>query len=290
MIRGTGIARPSLPYPLGASGQHPYSVFSPEFAQHLHSWSLPMYPMTSGGFHRPAYPTSLSASSQSSFSRFPGQPLIPPYPSPLSQHHLLASSKSHNDFMAAILQNHQNHLDERALHPFTPSQLSHLNFHHPHSPAAGMQLPLPLPDQKPLAHMSLSRVNGSTGTGSPGGQSRSGSSPSPDCKAKIAGSINVNNNRLNHVNQNHQNNNSSSNNASSNNNNHSSSNHSTSSNNSTSNNNNNSSKNAIGHVKKPLNAFMLYMKEQRTKVVAEHMLKESAAINQILGKKVRIKR
>ncbi|XP_020313307.1 transcription factor 7-like 1-B isoform X3 [Oncorhynchus kisutch] len=39
------------------------------------------------------------------------------------------------------------------------------------------------------------------------------------------------------------------------------------------------------HVKKPLNAFMLYMKEQRPKVVAECTLKESAAINQILGRR-----
>ena len=31
---------------------------------------------------------------------------------------------------------------------------------------------------------------------------------------------------------------------------------------------------------------MLYMKEQRAKVVAECTLKESAAINQILGRKV----
>ena len=39
------------------------------------------------------------------------------------------------------------------------------------------------------------------------------------------------------------------------------------------------------HVKKPLNAFMLFMKEQRQKVVQECTLKESAAINQILGRK-----
>ena len=39
------------------------------------------------------------------------------------------------------------------------------------------------------------------------------------------------------------------------------------------------------HIKKPLNAFMLYMKEQRQKVVQECTLKESAAINQILGRK-----
>nr|CDS30314.2 T cell transcription factor 4 long C terminal [Hymenolepis microstoma] len=39
------------------------------------------------------------------------------------------------------------------------------------------------------------------------------------------------------------------------------------------------------HVKKPLNAFMLFMKEMRAKVVAECTMKESAAINQILGRK-----
>jgi hypothetical protein len=40
-------------------------------------------------------------------------------------------------------------------------------------------------------------------------------------------------------------------------------------------------------VKKPLNAFMLFMKEMRQKVIEECTLKESAAINQILGRKVR---
>lgn len=39
------------------------------------------------------------------------------------------------------------------------------------------------------------------------------------------------------------------------------------------------------HVKKPLNAFMLFMKEQRSQVVSECTLRESAAINQILGRK-----
>ena len=48
-------------------------------------------------------------------------------------------------------------------------------------------------------------------------------------------------------------------------------------------------KNSKPHIKKPLNAFMLYMKEQRAKVVSECTLKESAAINQILGRKVRKK-
>ena len=41
------------------------------------------------------------------------------------------------------------------------------------------------------------------------------------------------------------------------------------------------------HIKKPLNAFMLYMKEMRPIVQAECTLKESAAINQILGRRVR---
>lgn len=40
------------------------------------------------------------------------------------------------------------------------------------------------------------------------------------------------------------------------------------------------------YVKKPLNAFMLFMKEMRGKVVSECTLKESAAINQILGRRV----
>lgn len=39
------------------------------------------------------------------------------------------------------------------------------------------------------------------------------------------------------------------------------------------------------HIKKPLNAFMLFMKEMRAQVVAECTLKESAAINQILGRR-----
>ena len=37
------------------------------------------------------------------------------------------------------------------------------------------------------------------------------------------------------------------------------------------------------HIKKPLNAFMLFMRDQRAKVMAESSLKESAAINQLLG-------
>ncbi|XP_050671765.1 protein pangolin, isoforms A/H/I/S isoform X3 [Leptidea sinapis] len=48
---------------------------------------------------------------------------------------------------------------------------------------------------------------------------------------------------------------------------------------------NNKDQNKKPHIKKPLNAFMLYMKEMRAKVVAECTLKESAAINQILGRR-----
>lgn len=40
-------------------------------------------------------------------------------------------------------------------------------------------------------------------------------------------------------------------------------------------------------VKKPLNAFMLYMKEMRHKVLQEGQERESAAINRILGRRVR---
>ena len=48
-----------------------------------------------------------------------------------------------------------------------------------------------------------------------------------------------------------------------------------------------SAKKKENHIKKPLNAFMLYMKEMRPVVQAECTLKESAAINQILGRRVR---
>ncbi|CAF3576123.1 unnamed protein product [Rotaria sp. Silwood1] len=39
------------------------------------------------------------------------------------------------------------------------------------------------------------------------------------------------------------------------------------------------------HIKKPLNAFMIYMKEQRAHIIEECTLKESSAINKILGQK-----
>ncbi|KAM9734512.1 LOW QUALITY PROTEIN: transcription factor 7-like 1-B [Menidia menidia] len=39
------------------------------------------------------------------------------------------------------------------------------------------------------------------------------------------------------------------------------------------------------HIKKPLNAFMLYMRDERPRVVAQCKVKESATINQILGQR-----
>lgn len=39
------------------------------------------------------------------------------------------------------------------------------------------------------------------------------------------------------------------------------------------------------HIKKPLNAFMLYMRDERPKVVSQCQVKESATINQILGQR-----
>ena len=44
------------------------------------------------------------------------------------------------------------------------------------------------------------------------------------------------------------------------------------------------------HIKKPLNAFMIYMKDMRPVVQAECTLKESAAINQLLGRRVSVSR
>ena len=47
-----------------------------------------------------------------------------------------------------------------------------------------------------------------------------------------------------------------------------------------------SKKEAKVHIKKPLNAFMLFMKKNRGGVIKQHTLKESAAINKILGQMV----
>lgn len=42
----------------------------------------------------------------------------------------------------------------------------------------------------------------------------------------------------------------------------------------------------VARVKKPLNAFMLFMRETRQRAADEFGLKESAVINQVLGRKV----
>jgi transcription factor 7-like 2 len=39
------------------------------------------------------------------------------------------------------------------------------------------------------------------------------------------------------------------------------------------------------HIKKPLNAFMIFMKEQRAHLIEDSTLKESSAINKLLGQK-----
>ena len=41
------------------------------------------------------------------------------------------------------------------------------------------------------------------------------------------------------------------------------------------------------YIKKPLNAFMLFIKEMKPKIVAKCTLNQSASINQILGRMVR---
>lgn len=42
------------------------------------------------------------------------------------------------------------------------------------------------------------------------------------------------------------------------------------------------------YVKKPPNAFMLYMKEQRPSVVAELVWSDNALVNRILGQRVNL--
>ncbi|KAF6726400.1 Protein pangolin, isoform J [Oryzias melastigma] len=46
-----------------------------------------------------------------------------------------------------------------------------------------------------------------------------------------------------------------------------------------------SAKKTIEYIKKPLNAFMLYLKDQRPKVKAELNIKNSSALNKVLGER-----
>lgn len=51
---------------------------------------------------------------------------------------------------------------------------------------------------------------------------------------------------------------------------------------------NNSQDPSLPYVKKPPNAFMLYMKEQRPSVVAELVWSDNALVNRILGQRVNL--
>lgn len=219
--------------------------------------------MTSSAFRGP-YPGSLPAVSTASFTRFATPSLIPPYHHHLHPGHPLSSAHhpffgaGKNEFVAAMAAslghhhgfNQSHHLDA------SNSRVS-LTPHYPHHGSFHAQAAHHVADHKPPS--SLSRLsNGSSAgrTGSPSGHSanHSVSSPGSDCKTsgKSGGH--------NHHHNNHSNGKLP--------------------------NGNGPATPPQQHVKKPLNAFMLYMKEMRTKVVAEYTLKESAAINQILGKKV----
>ena len=241
----------------------------------------------------------------------------------LPQHPYLSAShrKSTHDLMAAMVHGHHSlHSYSPLSHNASPlasypSPLSSTHATPPPPPSTSLlgapfsssssmvSSPLTLTDTKPNVHASSlshrvdSLLNGSHSTSSSSSSSSSNvnhhrnerSSPATSSSSATTASIlqdhikskslvnghhghvNHNNNRVNAVNQNHINNK-----------NHS---HQQSQNNSNNNTNNNNLAD-VSHVKKPLNAFMMFMREQRSKVVAEHMLKESAAINQILGKMV----
>jgi len=47
-----------------------------------------------------------------------------------------------------------------------------------------------------------------------------------------------------------------------------------------------SKKKRDARIKKPLNAFMFFMKENRQKIMQEHELRECSIVNQILGQEV----
>lgn len=175
-------------------------------------------------------------------------------------------------------------------HPaLSPSQP---NGHHQHSLLESV-IAASSSDQKSAPHsLSLSRMSNGNSASSVGASSppsaavnasRSISSPGSESKSKLTLNglgnhhlNNLSNNRLNHLNQSNCSNSSSGHHSNNNLRNIDDDSRSVSSNNS----------NNMSHVKKPLNAFMLYMKEQRPRVVNEFTLKESAAINQILGKQV----
>jgi len=212
--------------------------------------------MTSSAFRTSAYPSSLTPPGPGTY-RFPMPPLLPHYPTHpgLSPHHSLFASTSkhpHELALAAAFNGlGQSHLDN--------SRLQSLSAYAPHSQSSHLSSSSASSLSSEPRQSSLSRLkNGSSLVGSPvtaNGGNPSVTSPASDCNSKNSGKHNGHH--------------------------HSSSNH-----HHREHNGSNSQSNQ-NHIKKPLNAFMLYMKEMRTQVVQEYTLKESAAINQILGKKVR---
>ena len=210
-----------------------------------------MYPITSSAF-RGTYP-SLSSVTSPSFSAFP-RPLIPPHPSlpghpGLTHQAFLAASagQKHQEFAAAVAAASAAGIN------------NHISDANNITQNSSRQLP-PYSSHSSLGHIdqkpSLSRITNGSSTGTNSGQ--------------VLSPPHNNNNNNNNTNN--------------------SANHSIQSPGTPDSFNGKISKhqkdNKGMHVKKPLNAFMLYMKEMRAKVVAECTLKESAAINQILGRRV----
>ena len=208
-----------------------------------------MYPMASGPFRGP-YP-SLASVPTSSFSAFPRSPFPHPHPSLAAHSALLAASANnkHNQDLAAAMAAATASMSNHNSHcPESSPQSSNGNISkHSSLPPYSHSSNHHIMDQKP----SLSRISNGSSTGTSTGSGGGGVRSPPNST--------------------------------------NSANHSLSSpgtpesfNGKTSKSNKDKS-----HVKKPLNSFMLYMKEMRPKVVAECTLKESAAINQILGRRVR---
>lgn len=220
---------------------------------------------------RGPYPPSLPTVTSGSFSRFSPPTLIPPHPGltghPHHYHHHPSLTPHPSAFLTAggPSRNHQELAAAVAAASGVGGLSQSFEQHTSNSNNSRSSLPYSAHpgisnnnnnvDQKPT----LSRLSNGSSTGSPSNSSgnpsanHSVSSPStPDCNMKS---------NRNHIGSNA---------------------------NSPLNNNQmkNNNKNHPPHVKKPLNAFMLYMKEMRAKVQSECTLKESAAINQILGKKV----
>jgi transcription factor 7-like 2 len=217
----------------------------PDFAQQL-QWHTPaMYPISSSAFRGP-YP-SLSSVPTSSFSTFPRPALIPPHPA-LQAH----PSLTHSALLAASAGS--KHQDIAAVvaaasagisNHHSCTEANNINSNSRHLPSYSHSSTHNI-DQKP----SLSRISNGSSTGTSNSSGGGGVCSPPNST--------------------------------------NSANHSIASPETPESFNGKLTKQQIkdkSHVKKPLNAFMLYMKEMRAKVVAECTLKESAAINQILGRR-----